>query len=146
MLPLRRILVPTDFSEQSHRAFHVACALARDSGAQMVVLHVVPLPALMFGPPPESYLDHLREKLKQIRPPDSNICVEHVLVEGNAAPAILKTAMELPCDAIVMGTHGRTGVDRLLVGSVAEEVVRKASCPVVVVKTPAPLLNAPQPP
>jgi nucleotide-binding universal stress UspA family protein len=137
MLAIRKILVPTDFSERSQHAFQVASALARDSGAKMVVLHVVPLPALMYGPPPESYLDHLREELKQIRPPDPNICVEHVLTEGNAAPAILRTARELTCDAIVMGTHGRTGADRLLMGSVAEEVVRKASCPVVAVKTPA---------
>jgi len=56
------------------------------------------------------------------------------LVEGNAALAILKTASETDCDLIVMGTHGRTGLNRLLMGSVAEEVVRKAPCLVLTVK------------
>jgi nucleotide-binding universal stress UspA family protein len=60
------------------------------------------------------------------------------LQEGDPATEILRIAQECKCDLIVMGTHGRTGVARLLMGSVAEHVVRKAECPVLVVKTPLP--------
>jgi nucleotide-binding universal stress UspA family protein len=62
--------------------------------------------------------------------------LEHRLVEGDAATVILQVATEIKCDLIVMGTHGRTGLSRLLMGSVAEQVVRNASCPVLTVKTP----------
>jgi nucleotide-binding universal stress UspA family protein len=60
------------------------------------------------------------------------------VVEGNAAPEILRVAEESHCDVIVLGTHGRTGLARLLLGSVAEQVVRRASCPVLMVKGPFP--------
>src|SRR5271166_3979997 len=119
MLARGKIQVATDFSEQSDRAFDVACSLARGSGAQVVIVHVVPLPAVIYGPPPESYLDHLREELKQVQARDPKICVDHLLVEGDAATAILREARDLNCDAIVLGTHGRTGFNRLLMGSVA---------------------------
>jgi hypothetical protein len=61
-----------------------------------------------------------------------------LLLVGDPASAILRVTQELPADLIVMGTHGRTGLGRLLMGSVAEQVVRKAPCPVVTVKTPLP--------
>jgi universal stress protein A len=137
MQTLRKILVPTDFSVQSEHAFEMACSLARESGAEITVMHVVPLPAVIYGPPPESYLSHLQEALEQIQARDPNISVQHHLVEGDAARAILREAREMDCDAIVMGTHGRTGLSRLLLGSVAEEVVRKARCSVVVVRAAA---------
>ena len=100
----------------------------------MIVLHVVPLPAVMYGPPPESYLKHMREELRRMKPSDPKTRVQHLLVEGNPATAILRAARENKCDLIVMGTHGRTGLNRLLMGSVAEEVVRKAPCLVLTVK------------
>jgi len=137
MPALTKILVPIDFSVQSERAFDMACSLARDSGGQLIVLHVVPLPAVMYGPPPESYLGHVREQLELVQAKDPRIVVQHHLVEGDAARAILQEAREMNCDAIVMGTHGRSGLNRLLLGSVAEEVVRKAPCAVVVVKSAA---------
>jgi nucleotide-binding universal stress UspA family protein len=137
MQAIRKILVPTDFTEQSDRAFDMACCLARDAGAQMIVVHVVPLPAVIYGPPPESYLEHLREKLELIQVRDPRISVQYHLVEGDTARAILQEAGEMNCDAIVMGTHGRTGLRRLILGSIAEEVVRKAPCSVVVVKMPS---------
>jgi nucleotide-binding universal stress UspA family protein len=62
--------------------------------------------------------------------------VEHQLKAGDAVAEILSMARHLPCDLIVLGTHGRTGLDRLLMGSVAEQIVRKAPCPVLTVKTP----------
>jgi quercetin dioxygenase-like cupin family protein len=70
------------------------------------------------------------------QPPDGDIRVEHRVAEGNASQEILRSAQALKCDLIVMGTHGRTGLDRLLTGSVAEEVLRKAPCPVLVVRMP----------
>src|SRR6516225_10299491 len=128
MLPIRRILVPMDWSEPSRLALQFAASLAGDYDAQLVVLYVVALPALMYGPPPETYLDHLREELRRINPGDPKVCLQSLLVEGNPATAIVRAARENHCDLIVMGTHGRTGLTRLLMGSVAEEVTRKAPC------------------
>jgi nucleotide-binding universal stress UspA family protein len=133
MLRISRILVPIDWSEPSNRAFQVAASLALVHDAQLVALHVVPLPMVMYEPPPESYLQHMREELCRIRPTDPNTRVEHLVVEGHPAAEILRTAEEENCDLIAMGTHGRTGLSRLLMGSVAEEVVRKARCLVLTV-------------
>jgi universal stress protein A len=102
----------------------------------LIVLNVVPLALILYGPPPEEYLDHLLEELHQIQVPEAKISVEHWLAEGNPAAAILKAASDSHCDLIVMGTHGRKGLGRLLLGSVAEQVVRLAPCPVLTVRTP----------
>ena len=141
MLPIRTILHPTDFSEYSGYAFRLACALARDYGARLVVLHVAAPPVVVYGegvlpPAPEDYQERLRGQLQQVVSPDPKVPVEHRLVEGDAVTEILRLAEETKCDLIVMGTHGRTGLGRLLMGSVAEQVVRKAPCPVLTVKTP----------
>jgi quercetin dioxygenase-like cupin family protein len=64
------------------------------------------------------------------------MCIEHRVAEGDASAEILALARALGCDLIVLGTHGRTGLSRFLAGSVAEEVLREASCPVLAVKTP----------
>jgi nucleotide-binding universal stress UspA family protein len=150
MLPIRHILVPIDWAELSLRAFQFAAALAREYDAELLVLHVVPLPAVMYGPPPESYMDQLLEKLRRTTPNDPKTHVRRQLAEGDPARAILRVARETHCDLIVMGTHGRTGLDRFFLGSVAEEVVRKAPCLVLTVnnEVPANLLgsrNAPEP-
>jgi nucleotide-binding universal stress UspA family protein len=134
MRPLKRILVPTDWSELSARALQFAAFLARDPDAELIVLYVVPLPSLMYGPPPESYLENERDELCRVRPSDPNLRVRHLLSEGEPAAAILQAARETNADLIVMGTHGRTGLDRLVVGSVAEQVVRRAPCPVLTVR------------
>jgi len=143
MLAIRTVLHPTDFSERSEYAFRLACSLARDYGARFIVLHVAEPPAAIAGegvfiPSPEEDLEPLRERLLQLRPPDPKVPVEHRLVEGTAATEILRVAKETQCDVIVLGTHGRRGLGRLLMGSVAEQVVRRAPCPVVTVKTPLP--------
>jgi nucleotide-binding universal stress UspA family protein len=140
MLAIKTILHPTDFSERSDFAFRLACSLARDYGARLIVLHVaeppVPVtPAGMLVLQPAINLDILREKLHQLQPPDPMIQVEHRLIVGTAATEILQVAEVSKCDLIVLGTHGRTGLGRLLMGSVAEQVVRRASCPVLTVKT-----------
>jgi len=141
MLPIKTILHPTDFSAGSDFAFGVACSLARDYGARVVVLHVVPPPVIVYGegivaPLPEDYKGPLREQLHQVKPADPNVAVEHRLFEGDAPTEILRTAQETKADVIVLGTHGRTGLARVVMGSVAEQVVRKAPCPVLTVKAP----------
>jgi nucleotide-binding universal stress UspA family protein len=136
MFPMRTILHPTDFSDSANCALQLACSLARQHNAQVVILHVVPLPAVMYGPPPENYLDHLLDKLCHMKPSEPEARVQHLVVEGDAATEILRVAGQVRCDLIVMGTHGRRGLGRLLLGSVAERVVRQASCPVMTVKAP----------
>lgn len=144
MLPLKRILAPFDWSELSMRAFRVARELAQERGAEVVVLYVLPLPTLMYGPAPAEHLEHMRAELCQACAGNSQPRVEHVVAEGEPAAAIVRAAKERDCDLIVMGTHGRSGLDRLITGSVAEEVIRKASCPVLAInrEMPARLLTA----
>jgi nucleotide-binding universal stress UspA family protein len=151
MLPIRTIVHPTDFSESSDAAFRLACSAARDYGARLLVLHVVrPPPAVAFEAgsmlvEPEGYRDELWERLSRLQPRHANVRLEHRLAEGDPAGEILDLARESGCDLIVMGTHGRTGLGRLLLGSVAEQVVRKAPCPVLTVKAPFPQVEPPRP-
>jgi nucleotide-binding universal stress UspA family protein len=149
MLAIRRILHPTDFTERSENAFRLACALARDHGASLLVLHVQ-APVAIYGDglmtaPLPGYTEGLRTQLMGVRAYDPRVTLEHKLVEGDPAGEILQVARETGCDLIVMGTHGRTGLRRMLMGSVAEEVVRKSSCPVLTVKTPFLIAEAPAP-
>jgi nucleotide-binding universal stress UspA family protein len=142
MLAIHRVLHPTDFSESSDAAFELACALARDFGAEVVALHVVNLPLLMpvdgvLVPTPVDVAESVRGQLKQVRPADPRVVVNHRLAEGNPVDEILKAAREIRADLIVMGTRGRSGLRRVLMGSVAEGVMRQAPCPVLTVRTPA---------
>jgi nucleotide-binding universal stress UspA family protein len=135
------ILSPTDFSERSEATQQVARSLARDLGARLVVFHVAPMSIRMDGSfTPDidpgfcrDALDGLRRRLDG---PDLKYPVEARLGRGDAAHEILEMARELGCDLIVMGTHGRSGLCRALMGSVAEYVLTRADCPVIVVKTP----------
>ena len=145
MLPIRTILHPTDFSAHSEYAFRLASSLARDYGARLIELHVLERPLFIHGgvmtappepPPPEEQRQAIREQLQRIKATDPAISIEHLLEEGDPATGILQVAKERSCDLIVMGSHGRTGLGRLLLGSVAEQVVRKAPCPVLTVKLP----------
>ncbi len=143
---LKTILHPTDFSPQAEHAFRLACSLARDHGARVIVLHVAVPPVVGYGegwtPPPEGDWQAMQKQLGEIQPAKNDVPVEHRLIEGNPISEILRLARESNCDLIVMGTHGRTGLGRLLMGSVAEEIVRKAACPVLTVKTPVPAAAA----
>jgi nucleotide-binding universal stress UspA family protein len=149
MLPIRTILHPTDFSEPSEYAFQLACGLAWDYGARLVVLHVTTPPIPIFGdavPVPAAadyYPAATEEQLNRMRAPDPNVRMEHLLREGNPTTETLEAAAEIDCDLIVMGTHGRTGLKRLFTGSVAEQVVRKAPCPVLTVTIPPHLSSSP---
>lgn len=138
MLQLQTILHPTDFSDRSEYAFRLAGSLARDHGARLVVLHVMPPPVAYgetgFVMELQGYRATVEKELHQVRLPDPGVHVEYRLEEGNAASLIVEVASETNCDLIVMGTHGRTGLRRLLLGSVAEKVMRKAPCPVLTVK------------
>jgi nucleotide-binding universal stress UspA family protein/quercetin dioxygenase-like cupin family protein len=137
---IQTILHPTDFSNNARPAFEMACALARDYQAKLLVLHVM-MPSvspLLRSPPPDPLRpDESQEsavKWPWPQPTDPRIRVEHRLAEGDPADEILRLARALGCDLIVMGTHGKTGLGRLLTGSVAEAVLRTANCPVMVVK------------
>jgi nucleotide-binding universal stress UspA family protein len=142
MLSIRTILHPTDYSERSEGAFRLSCSLARDYGAQLVLLHVIPPPYLVDGGDPvvakiiRGFLDEQRQQLERLRPLDPQVEVTHRLTQGDPPVEILRAAQKINCDLIVMGTHGSTGLKRLLMGSVAEGVAREAHCPVVIVKTP----------
>jgi nucleotide-binding universal stress UspA family protein len=150
MLSIQTILHPTDFSARSEYAFRLACALARDHGARLIVLHVVPPPQSVgydempiTSPLSPDYKKELEDKLRRFMAVDPNLRVAGRLEEGFPADEILRTAQETKADLIVMGTHGRTGLGRLLMGSVAEQVMRKAACPVLTVKTPVAESNPP---
>lgn len=141
MLPVHTILYPTDLSGPSRSVFPVACALARDHGARLIVLHVElpPLGAaeVVAHRDPDKYYAGVWEELRKLQAPGSNILVEHQLTIGDAAAEILRVAEDSRAGLIIMGTHGRTGLGRVLLGSVAEAVLRLARCPVLTVKSPA---------
>jgi len=141
MLPLHTILHATDFSDRAAYALHLACGLTRDYGARLIVLHVAMPQPVVYGEgilpvDPQLLLREAREQLNRLEVPGGNVRAERRFVEGDPATEILRVARETGASLIVMGTHGRTGLGRLLMGSVAEQVVRKASCPVLTVKTP----------
>jgi nucleotide-binding universal stress UspA family protein len=139
MFPISRILHPTDFSAPSAHAFELACALARDYGAHLTVLHVVSPPTVVFteGALPieiDELLANAQKRLDDLKAPDSILTFERRVAQGQAVESILHAIQELDADLVVLGTHGHTGLKRLLMGSVAEQILRKAPCPVLTVK------------
>jgi nucleotide-binding universal stress UspA family protein len=142
LLPVHTILYPTDFSERAQQAFPLACSLARDCGARVVVLYVMPPPMgheeLEARRDPEGYYGRMWKALREMRAPKEDVHVEHRLEEGDAPDRIVAVAQEIQAGLIVMGTHGRTGLPRLVLGSVAEQVLRTAACPVLTVRIPFP--------
>jgi nucleotide-binding universal stress UspA family protein len=129
MLRIRNILFPTDFSSYSNQAYLHAVAIAEAHHASMTLMYV-------NVPGQSGDAAYWRELLEQIRPANPAIAVKHVFLEGDPATEIVRYAREAGVDRIVMGTHGRTGTERLLMGSVAEKVLRDAPCSVLVVKLP----------
>jgi nucleotide-binding universal stress UspA family protein len=143
MFSAKTILCPVDFSDCSRSAFRLAGVLAGACGARILVLHVAeklgPLGAFNESRARPQSKDHKTwpwTVLKRFRVRHSDVQVEHRLVEGNPAREILLTANQFGSDLIVMGTHGRTRLGRMLTGSVTEQVLGKARCPVVTVKMP----------
>ena len=148
MLPIHTILHPTDFSERAHFAFQLACSLARDHGAKLIVVHVTP-PQVYYGElvplPPADCRDQVWQEFHRVEamePWVRELRLETRSYEGDPSTRIVEAARELGAELIVMGNHGRTGLSRLLMGSVAEEVVRRADCPVLTVKAPFPVEGA----
>jgi nucleotide-binding universal stress UspA family protein len=147
---MRILLHPTDVSEHSNSSFELACSLAREYGSRLLVLHVGRQPVItpvegVVPPEPERYQEELTENLRKLQAQVPQIQVEsRLVIAADPAAEILRVAQEIGCDLIVMGTHGRTGLGRLLMGSVAEKVLRRASCPVVTVKTPFPPAQSPK--
>jgi nucleotide-binding universal stress UspA family protein len=139
------ILHPTDFSECSNYALPLAADLATQYRARLIVLHVVETLGpdnVTFGEvekqlEPQGYSDRLRKELYNVHPRvNSSVTVDYLLVEGDPARGIEQVALDQHCDLIVLGTHGHRGLERLFLGSVAEQVIRNASCAVLTVKYP----------
>jgi nucleotide-binding universal stress UspA family protein len=143
-MDLKTILHPTDFSGSSEVGFRYAVSLAKESGALLLVLHAVETlgpEKVSYGEAvsrlqPQGYQQRLWQDLRQIRTTDPQVHIDYLLSEDEPVTAILQAADEHKCDLIVMGSHGRRGLRRLLLGSVAEKIVRAATCPVLVVKIP----------
>jgi nucleotide-binding universal stress UspA family protein len=142
MLP-KHILVPTDLSEGAERALDYACELARTLDAELHLLNVVGIPAL--GVPElgvalaSTVIDQLvvenQAALQELARTRCTARLGQVLIKaGDPRDMINRTAQELGIDLIVMGTHGRRGITRALLGSVAETVVRSAPCAVLTVR------------
>ena len=146
MIQLKKILLPTDFSDNSHVAVAYACALAEQFGGELHVLHVmqdlltmIPEPGMAF-PPPGDYMLELKASAEAAlaKVPDAKWSAGRKVVriarQGTPFLEIVRYAKEEEMDLIVLGTHGRSGLAHVLMGSVAERVVRKAPCPVLTVR------------
>ena len=146
---LRQILLPTDFSGCANYALPYAAAVARATGARIICVHVVEavVPAVGYTglaePMPIADISEQLEDSAERELPRLTDCeelkgleVEEVIVHGDAAAEIVSLAEEREADLIVIASHGRTGLGRMIFGSTAEAVVRHASCPVLVVKPP----------
>jgi universal stress protein A len=146
MMRMHTVLCGTDFSDSSRGAIPMAYSLARDHGARLILLHVVPagtyeianLAQLGQGESKHQFEEGIRRELRELCPPDGGVPLEYKVAEGDPAAAINKVAEETAAALIVLGTHGRTGLRRALMGSVAEHVMRTAPCPVLVVKGAVP--------
>ncbi len=148
MIDLHRILVPTDFSKSSANALTYGVAFASRFGAELHLLHVVQDLALFIPeavmvsppmmPPVEQFVSAARVALdravQELAVPDVRVIPE--VAEGTPFEEIVRFARDKDIDLIVMGTHGHTGLAHLLMGSVAEKVVRRAPCPVLTVRHP----------
>ena len=138
----QHILVPTDFSEYANYALNYAIELAKTLQARLTVLYVLHVSSLALGEASPAVLDATLEAMETNAQQRTQIALdrvqqaglqgESVIVEGIPFQTIIETADSRGIDLIVMGTHGRTGFKRMLLGSVAENVVRLAPCPVMV--------------
>jgi len=148
MIKIDRILFPTDFSEHSEHALSYALSFAKEYGAKLHVLHVIEdvqylANAYMFDVPVmPSFADIEQSRLKEMQEfierviTDPTIEIEKTIKRGRPFIEIIQTAREEDIDLIVIATHGRSGLEHVLFGSVAEKVVRKAPCPVLSIRRP----------
>ena len=144
----KRICCPIDFSDASRAAMEVAADLARRSGADLVLLHAYPIPGYTFpdgsvvASPKmmQDLADQAERHLQEWRGDAAKIAGSPVTTQkaiGEPAAEIVAFARSAGVDLVVVGTHGRTGIEHALMGSVAERVVRRAHCPVLTVRPPA---------
>jgi nucleotide-binding universal stress UspA family protein len=147
MIDLHRILVPIDFSKHSQNAVKYAAAFAEKFAAELHLLHVVQdlslfVPDVISGTPPllppaDQMVAAVRESLDRLAQEQlAKLTVHRDVREGTPFYEIIAYAREKDIDLIVMGTHGRGLLAHMLMGSVAEKVVRKAPCPVLTVRDP----------
>lgn len=132
MIHINTILHPTDFSQTAQQARYVAELLAHDHGAKLVLLHVCRPPT--SGSESILKVDDAQERLTSIAKTIGQSSVESSVISGEPGPLIVASAHKWNADLIVMGTHGQTGLDQLLIGSVAEHVVRNAPCAVLTLR------------
>ena len=146
----RKVLCPIDFSENSLAALNVALKVAQQNDAKLYLLNVAPVPAGAAGfqpVPMDAYPFHEEDRQEELaelareRIPDAVRC-ETLVMSGDPAERVLETARGLAADLIVMGTHGRRGLSHLVLGSVAERVVRESPVPVLSVHANAPVRKA----
>ena len=144
VIEIRRILCPIDFSDHSRRALDHAVAIAAWFESTVTVLHVCPvLPAASYVlgtpsltvslPSPQDQVSLLASMRRFAAAIESDVPLRVEIAEGNTASAIVERASAAAIDVIVMGTHGRSGLEHLILGSVTEKVIRKARCPVLTV-------------
>ncbi|NIL96618.1 MAG: universal stress protein [Planctomycetales bacterium] len=145
MIQLRRILLPTDFSEHAGEALKYACAFSEQFSAELHLLHVLEThvstaPQFGMGLALSTHIQESREAatkaLEELLDPNwaSGRNVVRATSEGPPFVGIIRYAREHEIDMIVLGTHGWSGLPHILMGSVAERVVRKAPCPVLTVR------------
>jgi nucleotide-binding universal stress UspA family protein len=145
MIEIQRILCPVDFSDFSRRALDHAVAIAKSYESTITLLHVCPIvPVAAYAPgsgvlPSSALTPEDRETLlatmKRFAESEAgaNVLIEFDIADGSTAEVILATAEAMPAGLLVMGTHGRSGFERLMLGSVTEKVLRRAACPVLTV-------------
>ena len=143
-MTIHHILVPTDFSAYADQALEYAMALAQALQARLTLLHVFHLSPLSVGDMPPAVLITTLQEMETTaqqrmqatlaRVHHAGLHADSAIMEGIPLQTILDTAHARGVDLIVMGTHGRTGLTHVLMGSVAEKVVRLAPCPVLVVR------------
>lgn len=141
MFVVNTVLHPTDLNDDSKDVYRAACDVARQNGARLIALHIAPDGIVSYMDkvserPTEETKEKLWEAVRRPRDEEKGIEVEHRIEDGEPLGEILRVARETNSDMIVMGTHGRSGIARWFTNSVAEEVVRKAPCSVLIVKPP----------
>lgn len=143
-MEIKKILFPTDFSEFNDAALEFASRLAAESGATLYIMHaddMEQITAVMLDtgypfPGDDETRRELHQKLDKVVPTVPSVKCEHCYLRGTATGEIVGFAEKQGIDLIVMSSHGRTGLRRLLMGSTAENVMRQAPCPVLIVKQP----------
>jgi len=151
-MTVHHVLVPIDFSPYAGQALDDAIALAQKLRARVTLLHVIQ-PQLIAGAdmgawPSPSFIEELETAVMgdmegyRARVTDAGLEGEIVVVHGVPFQEILNTAKARQVDLIIMGTHGRTGLPHILLGSVAERVARMAPCPVLVARQPTPVAGS----